>query len=346
MTWKFSEQQSQEVGRFRRIGFLVYPDCEILDVCGPFEAFWFADQWLGHLGKTSESGYRSIVMAAAPGPIRTMSGMEIVATHSYREIGDGLDTLVVAGGLGAEQASKDQALVEWVRAMAPGARRVASICTGAFILAAAGLLHQRRVTTHWLYSNLLAAAYPSIDVDASMLFHRDGNIYTSGGITAGIDLALGLVEEDVGQEVMLAVARTMVVFPRRPGGQSQFSAHTSVSSLLEKTSRPDISQLRTWMMAHPEADLSVQVLADRMSMSPRSFSRLFHSEMGETPARFAEKVRSEAARCKLEQTSLPVESIARECGFGDPERMRRSFQRLYDISPADYRARFRSTQIV
>ena len=268
--------------------------------------------------------------------------MEIVATHSYSDITDGLDTLVVAGGFGVEQASKDEALVEWVRSIAPRARRVASICSGAFILAAAGLLHHRRVTTHWMFSDLLAAAYPSIEVDASLLFVRDGNIYTSGGITAGIDLALALVEEDVGPEVMLAVARTMVVFPRRPGGQSQFSAHTC---LAEKTKRPDISQLRTWMMAHPEADLSVPALADRMAMSPRNFSRLFHSEMGETPAQFAEKVRAEAARCKLEQTTLPVETIAKECGFGDPERMRRTFQRLYDTSPADYRARFRSTQI-
>ncbi len=331
-----------EIARFRRIGFLVYPDCEILDVCGPFEAFYFADDWLSRLGKTAEPGYRSIIMAAAPGPVRTMSGMEIVATHGFAEISDGLDTLVVAGGLGVEQACRDEALVEWVRSMAPRARRVASICSGAFMLAAAGLLHRRRVTTHWLFANLLAAAYPSIEVDASRLFVRDGNIYTSGGITAGIDLALALVEEDVGQEVMLGVARTMVVFPRRPGGQSQFSAYTSLS---EKTGRPDISQLRTWMMAHPEADLSVPALADRMSMSPRSFSRLFLSEMGETPARFAEKVRAEAARCKLEQTSMPVECIARQCGFGDPERMRRTFQRLYEISPVDYRARFRSTQI-
>ena len=266
----------------------------------------------------------------------------MVATHGYGEISDGLDTLVVAGGFGAEAAAKDEALVEWVRSMAPRVRRVASICTGAFILGAAGLLHQRRVTTHWMYSDLLAAAYPSIELDASQLFLRDGNIYTSGGITAGIDLALSLVEEDVGQEVMLGVARSMVVFPRRPGGQSQFSAYTSQS---DKIDRPDIKQLRTWMMAHPEADLSVEALADRISMSARSFSRLFHSETGETPARFAEKVRAEAARCKLEQTSLPIETIARECGFGDPERMRRAFQRLYDLSPADYRARFRSTQI-
>jgi transcriptional regulator GlxA family with amidase domain len=342
MKTRVSNQSPLEAGRFRRIGFLVFPDCEILDVSGPFEVFFFADHWLGRLGRTREPGYQSIVIAAAPGILRTMSGMEIVATHSYNDISDGLDTLVVAGGFGVEQASKDEALVEWVRSIAPRARRVASICSGAFILAAAGLLHQRRITTHWLFSDLLASAYSSIKVDASKIFVRDGNIYTSGGITAGIDLALALVEEDVGPEVMLAVARTMVVFPRRPGGQSQFSAYTYLS---EHTSRPEISELRTWMMSHPEADLSVPALADRMAMSPRNFSRLFHSEMGEPPGRFAEKVRAEAARCKLEQTIIPVETIAKECGFGDPERMRRAFQRLYDTSPADYRARFRSTEI-
>jgi transcriptional regulator GlxA family with amidase domain len=342
METRAAHRRFEETGRFRRIGFLVFPDCEILDVSGPFEAFFFADHWLRRLGRTAEPGYQSVVIAAVAGIIRTMSGMEIVATHSYSEISDGLDTVVVAGGFGVEQASKDEALVEWVHLIAPRARRVASICSGAFILAAAGLLHQRRITTHWMFSDLLAAEYPSIEVDAGRLFIRDGNIYTSGGITAGIDLALALVEEDVGPEVMLAVARTMVVFPRRPGGQSQFSAYTS---LTKEANRPEISQLRTWMMAHPEADLSVPALADRMAMSPRNFSRLFHSEMGEPPAQFAEKVRAEAARCKLEQTIIPVEVIAEECGFGDPERMRRTFQRLYDTSPADYRARFRSTEI-
>ncbi|WP_292528108.1 GlxA family transcriptional regulator [Methylocystis sp.] len=339
MDMQISERAMEKTGRFRRVGFLIFPDCEILDICGPLEAFFFADHWLGRLGKTKEPGYQSIIMAAAPGPVQTMSGTQIVATHCFSEISDGLDTLIVAGGTGVEQASKDERLVEWVRSMAPRVRRVASICSGAFILAAAKLLHERRVTTHWMFSELLAQEYSSIEIDASKLFVRDGNIYTSGGITAGIDLALALVEEDVGPEVMLAVARTMVVFPRRPGGQSQFTAQTS---LMEKTDRPDLAELRTWMMAHPEADLSVPALADRMSMSLRNFSRLFQNEVGETPAHFAERVRAEAARCKLEQTTLPIERIARDCGFGDPERMRRAFLRLYDASPADYRARFRS----
>ena len=224
-----SERSYQEVTRFRRVGFLIYPDCEILDVCGPFEVFHFADLGLGILGRTKEPSYQSLVLAAAPGPIRALSGMEIVATHRYGEIADGLVTLVVVGGTGCEEASKDPALVEWVRSIAPKTRRVASVCSEAFILAAAGLLHNRRATTHWMYSDLLAKAYPSIEVDASLIFIRDGNIYTSGGITTGIDLALALVEEDVGTEVMLGVARALIVFPRRPGGQSQFKGYTTTN---------------------------------------------------------------------------------------------------------------------
>lgn len=350
MDAQVSNQRSHESGRFRRIGFLVFPDCQILDVCGPLEAFFFADHWLTTLGKTEVPGYEPIIMAQQPGPVGTMSGTEIVATHRYCEMVDSLDTLIIAGGTGVEQASKDNALVEWVRSSAPKARRVASICSGAFVLAAAGLLDRRRVTTHWMFSDLLATTYPSLEVDASQIFVRDGNIYTSGGITAGIDLALALLEEDVGPEIMLAVARTMVVFPRRPGGQSQFCAHSSLlrgnhpfKPLMRTGEKLEFRDLQAWMLAHPDADLSVPALADRMGMSVRNFSRLFQSEIGETPAHFAERVRAEAARCKLEQTTLPIEKIAKECGFADPERMRRTFQRLYDTSPADYRDRFRST---
>ena len=334
------DRAPQEVTRSRRIGFLVYPDFQILDVSGPLEAFFFAGIALQRFGRTNEAGYQCVVLATTPGPVRTTGGIEIVAARSCFDIRDGLDTLVVAGGLGVEQACKDPSLIEWVRSMAPRVRRMVSICTGAFILAAAGLLDHRRVTTHWMFSELLARTFPSIRVDSNLLFARDGKIYSSGGITAGIDLALALVEEDLGREITLAVARTMVVFPHRPGGQSQFSAYLDVR---EVKNRPDIGELQAWMLGHPGSDLSVPALADRMAMSPRNFSRLFHSETGETPAQFAERARADAARCKLEQTVLPIETIATECGFGNAERMRRTFQRLFDTSPVDYRARFRST---
>ena len=202
---------SQEITQSRRIGFLIFPDCEIIDLCGPFEAFYYGDFWLARFGRTNERGYQCDILAAVPGPVRTMSGIEIVATQCCYDLGDGLDTLVVVGGIGTVQACKDKALIEWVRSTAPRVRRVASVCTGAFILAAAGLLNHRRATTHWLFSEGLAMEYPSIQVDSNLMFVRDGNIYTSGGITAGIDL-------DLGREIALAVARTMVVFPRRPGG--------------------------------------------------------------------------------------------------------------------------------
>jgi len=334
-------QSSQQITNPRRIGFLVYPGCEILDVCGPYDAFFYADACLTRFGRTSEAGYQCVVIAAAPGPVRTKCGIEIAPTHTFRDAGDKLDTLVVAGGCtNVEEACEDPTLVEWVRSMAPRARRVSSVCTGAFILAAAGLLNHRRVTTHWMFSELLATTFPLVHVDSSLLFSRDGNIYSSGGITAGIDLALALVEEDLGQAITLAVARTMVVFPRRPGGQSQFSAYVKLHEVGPK--RPDIDELLAWILGHPGEDLSVAALADRMAMSPRNFARLFRSQTGQTQARFIERARADAARCKLEQTALPVVTIAEECGFGNAERMRRAFQRLFDVSPHNYRTRFRS----
>jgi transcriptional regulator GlxA family with amidase domain len=334
-------QSSQQIAASRRIGFLVYPGCEILDVCGPYDVFFYADTWLTRFGRIGETGYQCVVIAAAPGPIRTKCGIEISPTRTFDEVGENLDTLVVAGGCtNVEEAREDPTLVEWVRSIAPRARRVASICTGAFILAAAGLLNHWRVTTHWLFSELLATAFPLVHVDSNLLFARDGNIYSSGGITAGVDLALALVEEDLGQAITLAVARTMVVFPHRPGGQSQFSGYMKYNG--DGPKRPDIEELLAWIVRHPGEDLSVVALAHRMAMSPRNFARLFRSAAGQTPARFVDRVRADAARCKLEQTALPVATIAEQCGFGNAERMRRAFQRLFDVNPHNYRALFRS----
>jgi transcriptional regulator GlxA family with amidase domain len=204
-----SEAPCRDAVHFRRIGFLVYPDCQSLDLAGPFEAFHWADLMLGVLRKPPT--YHSFVIAKAAGPVRTMSGLQIIASHSYGEMVEGLDTLVVVGGTGCEAAAQDSALIEWVRSIAPITRRIVSVCTGAFVLAAAGLLNRRRATTHWTYADRLAKTYPSIEVDASRIFIRDGNVYTSGGITAGIDLALALVEEDIGREAMLGVARAVSV---------------------------------------------------------------------------------------------------------------------------------------
>jgi transcriptional regulator GlxA family with amidase domain len=331
----------RDVTRVRRIGFLVFPDVEILDVCGPLDAFVYADRGLRMAGRVNEPGYEVQVIAATPGLIKTKCGLQIVATHGCEEVVDRLDTLIVAGGEGVEQACAEPTLVEWVKTMAPRVRRLASVCTGTFLLAAAGLLKDRHVTTHWLFCDRLAAAYPSLRIEPDLIFVRDGHIYTSGGITSGIDLALALIEEDLGRDIPLLVARMMVVFLRRPGGQTQFSPFLHA----EARNRHDIRDLQAWILAHLEADLNVAVLADRLAMSPRNFARLFRSETSVTPAKFVEQARVESARCKLEQTDLLTETIAEACGFGTTERMRRSFQRLLNVGPQDYRARFQSTLI-
>jgi transcriptional regulator GlxA family with amidase domain len=331
----------RDMTKVRKIGILVFPDVEVIDLCGPLDAFVYADRYLRMTGREKEPGYEVLVIAAARGLVKSKCGLQVMATHSCDEVTAGLDTLIVAGGEGIEGACTDPTTVKWLQRMAPRSRRVASVCTGAFLLATAGLLNYRRVTTHWMYCDALAAAFPSLRVDANRIFVRDGNVYTSGGITAGIDMVLSLIEEDVGRDIPRLVAGTMVVFLRRPGGQTQFSPFLQA----EAKSRRDIRELQAWIVANPMEDFKVERLADRVAMSPRNFARLFQYETGMTPAKFAEHARTEAARCKLEQTALPVETIAEACGFGTANRMRRSFQRLLNVAPHDYRERFQSTSI-
>jgi len=367
------DNEDNRVGATRNIVFVAFPDMQMLDVCGPFDAFSLANYGQQVTGRVDQPTYQIEVVAAQAGPLQTWSGLQIVAHHAYTEIDHPIDTLIVAGGVAAlERARSDLALVAWLRETAPRVRRVASVCTGAFLLAAGGLLDGRRATTHWGFTKQLADAYPSIAIEADRIFVRDGNVYTSGGITAGIDLALALVEEDLGRDIARLTARVMVMFLRRPGGQSQFSTYLGSetdalrdsrwfqtwilgqqgldksreapsSLVVEAHSRPDMRGLQAWMLAHPHADLSIEALAERVAMSPRNFARLFLKETGMTPARFVEHARLQAARCVLEQTALPVEAIALRCGFGDPERMRRSFRRVLRVGPQDYRARFRSS---
>ena len=369
----FIGNQDDRVGAVRNIVFVAFPDVQMLDVCGPFDTFSFANRWLAMVGRVDQPTYQLEVVAAQAGPLMTCSGLQIVAHHAYPELDHPIDTLIVTGGVAAlERAGSDTALVAWIRETATRVRRVASVCTGAFLLAAGGLLDGRRATTHWGFTKQLANAYPSISIEADRIFVRDGNVYTSGGVTAGIDLALALVEEDLGRDIARLTARVMVMFLRRPGGQSQFSTYLgseadalrdsrwfqtwvlgqldpdlsreALPSLgVEARSRPDMRGLQTWILGHPDADLSIEALSERVAMSPRNFARLFMQETGMTPAKFVEGARLEAARCTLEQTALPVEAIAERCGFGDPERMRRSFRRMLRVSPQDYRARFKST---
>jgi transcriptional regulator GlxA family with amidase domain len=325
--------------RRRRVVFLVFTDVEIVDLCGPLDVFQYANNTLQLTGRDNEPGYETLVVALQAGPVKSAGGLEIIATHGCDdELGE-IDTLVVPGSPWIEHACAEPRLIDWLQKMAPRARRVVSICTGAFLLAGAGLLENRAVTTHWMFCDKLAALYPSLQIYRDRIFVRDGHVYTSGGITAGIDLTLSLIEEDLGQEAPRFIAGVMVVFLRRPGGQNQFSIFLQA----EAPNRPDIRELQAWILANPKEDHAVERLAARLNMSPRNFARQFLTEAGMTPAKFVEHARVEAARCKLEQTNSSLEAVAAETGFGSAERMQRSFQRLLNVGPHDYRARFQST---
>jgi transcriptional regulator GlxA family with amidase domain len=261
----------------------------------------------------------------------------VLATGPLTKRGEALDTLLVAGGEGVDAAAENPVLIEWVRYRAAEARRVASVCTGAFMLAAVGLLDGRRAATHWKYCAKLAQRYPLVRVESDPIYVCDGSIWTSAGVTAGIDLALALVEEDLGRSLALAVARYLVVFLKRPGGQAQFSAALALQAADDK-----FGALHHWINQHLAGDLSLSVLADQAGMSERSFSRHYAEATGQTPARAIERLRLEAAQRLLSETRVPVKRIAQRCGFGSEETMRRSFHRLIDITPQDYRDRFGS----
>ncbi len=276
------------------------------------------------------------MLAETAGPVRMTSGLRLVADRAYAEARDGIDTLIVGGGDVAPAAS-DPRLRAWLQAIRPGVRRLASVCSGAFILAEAGMLDGRRATTHWLAVRLFRRLYPQIELDADAIFVRDGSIYTSAGVTAGIDMALALVEEDLGRALALDVARRLVVFLKRPGGQSQFSAHLAAQAIEAKALRG----LTAWIVDHLGEDLSNERLAAHVGMSPRNFARVFRRESGCTPGKFVERARVDAARRLLEDGDHGLEAVALRCGFGSGEQMRRTFVRHVGVVPIDYRRRFR-----
>ncbi|HVP28078.1 MAG TPA: GlxA family transcriptional regulator [Myxococcota bacterium] len=321
----------------RQISMLAYPDCQILDVTGPLEVFARTSRWLGERRRQAGPAYAVEIVARRPGMVTASSGLGLRVDRTFGAVRGPIDTLLVAGGIGCVAAMGDRPLLSWVRRMAPRVRRLGSVCTGAGILAEAGLLDGRRVTTHWSYAERLAALYPKVEVDPEPIFVRDGKIWTSAGVTAGMDLALALVEEDHGHEVALAVARELVMFLKRPGGQSQFSAQLAAQA----ADREPLRELQAWVAENPAEDLRVPLLARRAGMSPRHFARVFASSVGTTPARFIERVRVETARRRLEETAAGVDAVAAECGFGSAEVMRRAFLRALRVSPADYRRRFR-----
>lgn len=334
-TQSFTAQVQARAAKTRAVSIVVYPGVEILDVTGPMEVFAFANIGLQQSG-VSESGYTIELLAEKPGMLTASCGLQIIANRAYGDIADGIDTLLIAGTPHIDCLLSDPLLQDWIRAVAPRVRRLASVCTGAFLLAESGLLDGLRATSHWLYCNQFAHDYPSIRVEPNRIFVQDGYISTSGGVTSGIDLALAMVEEDWGPELALFVARFLVVFLKRPCGQSQFSAYM----ISESANHPDLRNLQAWIMTHLTEDLQVEALAERVAMSPRNFARLFLTETGMTPAKFVEMARIDAARHYLGSTELTIEIVADKAGFKDPERMRRAFIRQIGVNPQSYRDRF------
>jgi len=303
----------------RRISFLVAPEFELLDLSGPLCAFTMARDL--HLAP-----YETEVVSATGGQVVTCAGVP-VGTRVPAEARHG-DTVIVVGGPTAHQAGRQPDAVGMLESLRPGMRRVASVCTGAFLLAEAGLLEGRRATTHWRYAPLLRSRFPHVSVEMDRIFVRDGDVWTSAGISAGVDLALAMVEADCGPEVAKSVAREMVVYHRRPGGQSQFSA------LLNMQPGPGrVSDALGFAREHLGESLPVERLADAARISSRQFARIFLRETGETPARAVEQMRAEAAKARVEDGCEPMELVARAVGFGDVERMRRAFVKLYGQAP-------------
>jgi transcriptional regulator GlxA family with amidase domain len=309
----------------RRIAFLIFPDFQILDAAGPLSAFEIA-------GRLAAGAYELRVIAARAGAVRSSCGASLNAGALPRAAG--IDTLIVAGGEGTRAALRCERTLRFVRSCAAQARRVTSVCSGSFVLAAAGLLDGCTATTHWSATQRFRRAFPQVTLEPDRIFVRAGRYWTSAGITAGIDLSLALIEEDLGEAVARLTAQHLVVYHRRPGGQSQFSA------LLEMPGAGGrFAPLLEYVRTHLAEPLSVAELAGHACMSPRHFTRAFHAANGVTPAKAVERLRAEAARALLDSDARSVQEVARRCGFNDPERMRRAFVRLFGASPSALRRR-------
>jgi transcriptional regulator GlxA family with amidase domain len=300
----------------RRIALVIFPGFQLLDAAGPIAAFEIA-------GRYAPDSYDLCVQAPGGGPVESSSGICLAAGP----LGDGpFDTVMISGGDGTRSLGELSRIVEWLRRVE--VRRPTSVCSGAYLLAEAGLLDGRRATTHWSRTDDFARRYPRVKLDADRIFIRDGEVWTSAGITAGIDLALALIEDDLGADVARRVAQQLVVHQRRPGGQSQFSALVELGG---RTGR--FSELMDWIRANLTLPLTVEQLAERAAMSPRNFARAFVAETGTTPARAVERLRLEAARTAVETSHAPIDRVAETSGFGDPERMRRAFLRAFGLPP-------------
>jgi transcriptional regulator GlxA family with amidase domain len=318
---------------------VAFPDLPLLDIAGPGDVFFHAGKLAGQM-IDGENAYDLVVVSVDGAEfVKTRSGIVISTPVKIDNIQKPIDTLLVAGYHFEDGIMDRQEFYHWLATMSSKVRRIGSICTGTFALARAGILENKNATTHWERGGMLQRKYPGIRVDSSQFFIRDGNVYTSGGITSGTDLALALVEEDYGRDIALAVARHLVVFLKRPGYQSQFG---------ELLSEPELEhgilhKLHEWMVMNLDKDLSVEQLAEHSNMSPRNFARVFLKDTGLTPAKFVEKLRVEKARALLENTDLSIEQISEKCGLGSLVSMRRIFLRNLMVTPSDYRRTFKTS---
>jgi|SRR5882672_5540513 len=319
-----------------RVVMLAYPDAQVLDITGPLEVFARTARWLKDHRAQRVPAYEVELVAPTAGSFATSGGLRLVAERSFRDV-DRIDTLLLAGGIGYEALTRNKEAIRWIQRKARTVDRIGSICTGAFVLAACGLLDHKSATTHWAYCDRLARIVPGCDVNADALYVRNGNVYTSAGVTAGMDMALAMVEADWGKATALAVAQELVMFLKRPGGQSQFSRY-----LRAQQSEDRFGKLQLWALEHLDADLSVERLAQIAGLSIRHFSRRFSAAVGATPAAFVQRLRVEEARRCIEDGSNRLKSVARRCGFADEQSLRRAFRRALGVTPAEYRTRFAS----
>ena len=321
------------VSKLRRAVLLAYEQMNLLDLSGPLQALATASRLFSKGGTPL---YETIVASMDGGLVTTSSGLPIMTVPVSALERVGIDTLIVPGGSKDDAFHSPPELVQWIARRAPGVRRLCSVCTGAFLLAAAGQLDGREVATHWDWIARLRDLHPAIRINPDKIFIRDGSVWTSAGVSAGIDLTLALIEEDYGHQVAIATARQLVMFIKRSGGQSQFS----VPLMAQAQSGGDFAQLHAWIAAHLPSPLTVERLAEQAGMAPRTFARAYAAKHGRTPAKTVEAMRMEAACRMLEETQLPLKTIAANTGHGDEQNLRRVFQRQLSISPTQYRSRF------
>jgi transcriptional regulator GlxA family with amidase domain len=322
----------------RHVVIVVFDGVQPLDAVGPHEVFAGAGRAAASVGKAG--GYRVTLASCAGGTVRAESGLHL-GTGPLPDEHERIDTLVLAGGSGANAAAADDTLVAWIRATAPRCRRVATVCSGAFLGAAAGLFGGRRVTTHWARAQELREAHPDLTVDPDPIYIRDGKVWSSAGVTAGIDLSLAMVQDDLGADVAQMIARWLVMFLHRPGGQTQFASPVWVP----RAERSTVRAVQDLVEAAPDGDHRLPALAAAAAMSVRHFTRVFTAEVGESPGHFVERTRVEAARRELETTDDTLDVVAARCGLGSAETLRRVFQRHLAVSPDAYRRRFRTAPI-